>query len=90
MKPNSPSIEKIVLDVMRHQGFRRNYEVAEYFGVTPQTLSGWIKTNTIPPKHYMKYEQEIIGSTNYIPVCRACYCYYNNYKYPIISQSFTH
>ena len=53
--------EEIILDVMQHHGFRRNYEVADYFGVTPQTLSGWVKTNAIPPKHYMKYEKEILS-----------------------------
>ena len=37
-----PNAEKIVLDVMRFHGFRRNYQVAKYFNVTPQTLSGWI------------------------------------------------
>ena len=31
--------EEIVLEVMRHFGFRRNYQVAQYFEVTPQTLS---------------------------------------------------
>ena len=44
---------------MRHFGYRRNYEVAKYFDVTPQTLSGWIKSGEIPPKHLMKYTSEI-------------------------------
>ncbi len=44
---------------MRHFGFRRNYQVAEYFDVTPQTLSGWIKNGEIPPKHLIKYKEEI-------------------------------
>ena len=34
------SAENIILEVMRHFGFRRNYQVAKYFDVTPQTLSG--------------------------------------------------
>ena len=51
--------EEVILEVMRHHGFRRHYVVAEYFGVTPQTLSGWVKANSIPPKHFMKYEKEI-------------------------------
>ena len=51
----TPTAEQVVLDVMRHFGFRRNYQVAEYFDVTPQTLSGWIKTGEIPAKHLMKY-----------------------------------
>ncbi len=51
--------EKIVLDVMRHFGFRRNYQVANYFNVTPQTLSGWIKSGEIPAKHLIRYNSEI-------------------------------
>ncbi|SVB74289.1 uncharacterized protein METZ01_LOCUS227143, partial [marine metagenome] len=47
--------------IMRHFGFRRNYQVAEYFNVTPQTLSGWIKAGEIPPKHMMKYTEEVLN-----------------------------
>ncbi|MDP6401066.1 MAG: GNVR domain-containing protein [Candidatus Marinimicrobia bacterium] len=57
-----PTAEEIVLDVMRHFGFRRNYQVAEYFEVTPQTLSGWIKSGKIPPRHLMKYTQEVLNA----------------------------
>ena len=32
------SAENIILEVMRHFSFRRNYQVAKYFDVTPQTL----------------------------------------------------
>ena len=53
--------EEIVLDVMRHFGFRRNYQVAEYFEVTPQTLSGWIKSGEIPPKHLLKFNSEVLA-----------------------------
>ena len=53
--------EMVVLEVMRHFGYRRNYQVAKYFDVTPQTLSGWIKTGEIPPKHMMKYTTEILN-----------------------------
>jgi len=52
-------VEKVILDIMRHFGFRRNYQVAEYFKVTPQTLSGWIKHGEIPPKHLIKYKSEV-------------------------------
>ena len=55
---NMPA-EKIVLKVMQHFGLRRNYQVAEYFEVTPQTLSGWIKSGEIPPKHLMKFNKDI-------------------------------
>ena len=61
MGANNPIAEKVVLDIMRHFGFRRNYQVAEYFDVTPQTLSGWIKAGEIPPKHMMKYTAEVLN-----------------------------
>ena len=62
MNNKKPIAEKVVLDIMRHFGFRRNYQVAEYFSVTPQTLSGWIKTGEIPPKHMMKYTAEVLNT----------------------------
>ena len=55
------SAEEVVFEVMRHFGYRRNYQVAEYFSVTPQTLSGWIKSGEIPPKHLIKYNNEIFN-----------------------------
>jgi len=62
MSSDHPNAEQIVLEVMHHFGFRRNYQVAEYFNVTPQTLSGWIKTGEIPPKHLIKYTVEVLGA----------------------------
>ena len=59
MTGTNQTAEQIILDVMRHCGYRRNYQVAEYFDVTPQTLSGWIKTGVIPPRHLVKYQTEI-------------------------------
>jgi len=61
MDGNKPTAENVILDIMRHFGFRRNYQVAEYFSVTPQTLSGWIKAGEIPPKHMMKYTEEVLN-----------------------------
>ena len=61
MDVNKPNAENVILDIMRHFGFRRNYQVAEYFNVTPQTLSGWIKAGEIPPKHMMKYTEEVLN-----------------------------
>ena len=61
---NNPKAEQVVIEVMRHFGFRRNYQVAEYFDVTPQTLSGWIKTGEIPPKHLIKYKSEVLDPQN--------------------------
>ena len=58
---NQKSAEEIILKVMQHFGYRHQYQVAEYFEVTAQTLSGWIKANAIPPKHLVKYNQEIAG-----------------------------
>lgn len=73
MDKNKRTAEEIILDVMQHHGFRRNYEVADYFGVTPQTLSGWVKTNAIPPKHYMKYEKEILSDLTHEKEKNAIY-----------------
>ena len=73
MDKNKRTAEEIILDVMQHHGFRRNYEVADYFGVTPQTLSGWVKTNAIPPKHYMKYEKEILSDLTHATGKNAIY-----------------
>ena len=60
MLSEEQTAEQIVINVMKHFGFRRNYQVAEYFNVTPQTLSGWIKSGEIPPKHLMKYRLEVL------------------------------
>ncbi len=62
MERKALKAEQVVIDVMRHFGFRRNYQVAEYFDVTPQTLSGWIKSGEIPPKHLIKYTREVLDS----------------------------
>ena len=59
------SAEQVVIEVMHHFGFRRNYEVAQYFNVTPQTLSGWIKSGEIPPKHLIKYKNEILDHKDF-------------------------
>ena len=61
---NDLSAEKVIIEVMRYFGFRRNYQVAEYFEVTPQTLSGWIKSGEIPAKHLIKFKNEIEISKN--------------------------
>ncbi len=52
-------VEEIILEVMQHFQYRYQYQVAKFFNVTAQTLSGWIKSNSIPPKHLIKYKQEI-------------------------------
>jgi len=62
MSNKTKTAEQVIIDVMRHFGFRRNYQVAKYFNVTPQTLSGWIKIGEIPPKHLIKYTEEVLES----------------------------
>tara|TARA_B100001248_G_C27395448_1_gene465232 strand:- start:219 stop:1403 length:1185 start_codon:yes stop_codon:yes gene_type:complete len=57
------SASDIIIEVMRHFGYRKNYEVANYFNVTPQTLSGWIKSGEIPSKHLIKFNNEILPLT---------------------------
>ena len=64
MSRTSSEVEKVVQNIMSHFGYRRNYEVAKYFNVSPQTLSGWIKNGEIPPKHLIKYNQEVLLSQN--------------------------
>ena len=54
------SAEEVVIEVMRFFGYRRNYQVAEYFKVTPQTLSGWIRSGEIPAKHLIRFNAEIV------------------------------
>lgn len=58
------TVDEIIADVMQYFGFKHQYQVAEYFGVTAQTLSGWIKSNSVPPKHLMKYRLEIQSGKN--------------------------
>ena len=53
--------ESLIAKVMNQFGFRHQYEVAEYFGVTAQTLSGWVKTGTVPDKYLMKFQLDVQG-----------------------------
>ena len=50
--------KKIINNMMRDHGFRRQRDVADYFGVTPQALSIWIAKDQIPPRHLLKLSQE--------------------------------
>lgn len=54
MKP----AQEIISKVMAEKGFRHKYQVAEYFGVTPQAVSTWITTGVIPSKHILKHQSE--------------------------------
>ena len=62
---NNQDIDQIIKDIMTANGFRHHYQVAEYFSVSAQTLSGWINKRKIPPKHYLKYYSDFQkGDTN--------------------------
>ena len=54
--------DTLIAKVMKQFGFRHQYQVAEYFGVTAQTLSGWVKTGIVPDKYLMKFELDIQDS----------------------------
>jgi len=65
MKLIDKDIDVIINDVMEANRFRHHYQVAKYFGVSAQTLSGWVKNGKIPPKHYLKYYSDFEkGDTN--------------------------
>ena len=52
-------VREIIDDIMKKYGFRHHYEVADYFGVTAQTLSGWFKNKTIPHKHLLTIQNDL-------------------------------
>jgi capsule polysaccharide export protein KpsE/RkpR len=56
---NNNNTDSLIAKVMNQFGFRHQYQVAEYFGVTAQTLSGWVKTGIIPDKYLMKFQLDI-------------------------------
>jgi len=53
------SVQKIISQVMSHYGFRHKYQVAKYFGVTPQALSTWLTNGNIPSRHILKVRSDI-------------------------------
>ncbi|MDD9879362.1 MAG: hypothetical protein OXT08_01035, partial [Candidatus Marinimicrobia bacterium] len=59
MDYNKEKAETIIAKVMNEFQFRHQYEVAEYFGVTAQTLSGWVKTGIIPDKYILKFQLDV-------------------------------
>jgi len=40
-------------------GLRHKYQVAEYFGVTPQAISTWLTKGEVPSKHQLKVRSEV-------------------------------
>ena len=60
-------VQETLSKVMIHYGFRHKYEVAEYFGVTPQALSTWLTKGQIPSKHLLKVKSEISQTEMPVP-----------------------
>ena len=44
---------------MVENGYRHKYQVAKYFGVTPQAISTWLTKGEVPSKHILKVRSEI-------------------------------
>ena len=44
---------------MMENGLRHKYQVAEYFGVTPQAISTWLTKGKVPSKHQLKVRSEV-------------------------------
>ena len=51
--------QEIISRVMVENGYRHKYQVAEYFGVTPQAISAGLTKGEVPPKHLLKVRSEI-------------------------------
>ena len=51
--------QEIISRVMVENGYRHKYQVAEYFGVTPQAISAWLTKGEVPSKHLLKVRSEI-------------------------------
>ena len=50
---------RIISQIMAQNGFRHKYQVAEYFGVTPQAISSWLTKGVVPSKHLLKVRSDI-------------------------------
>ena len=59
---NNNDTDSLIAKVMNQYGFRHQYQVAKYFGVTAQTISGWVKSGIVPDKYINKFELDIQGS----------------------------
>ena len=51
--------QKLINRIMMENGLRHKYQVAEYFGVTPQAISTWLTKGKVPSKHQLKVREEI-------------------------------
>lgn len=50
--------QKLINRIMMENGLRHKYQVAEYFGVTPQAISTWLTKGEVPSKHQLKVQSE--------------------------------
>ena len=51
--------QKLINRIMMENGLRHKYQVAEYFGVTPQAISTWLTKGEVPSKHQLKVRGEV-------------------------------
>ena len=51
--------QKLINRIMMENGLRHKYQVAEYFGVTPQAISTWLTKGEVPSKHQLKVRSEV-------------------------------
>ena len=51
--------QKLINRIMMENGLRHKYQVAEYFGVTPQAISAWLTKGEVPSKHQLKVRSEV-------------------------------
>ncbi len=51
--------QKLINRIMLENGLRHKYQVAEYFGVTPQAISTWLTKGEVPSKHQLKVRGEV-------------------------------
>ncbi len=53
------SVKSTLDKFMMKKGFRHKYQIAKYFGVTPQALSIWYASEKIPAKHMLLINKEL-------------------------------
>jgi predicted transcriptional regulator len=51
--------QKLINRIMMDNGLRHKYQVAEFFGVTPQAISTWLTKGEVPSKHQLKVRNDI-------------------------------
>ena len=51
--------QKLINRIMMDNGLRHKYQVAEFFGVTPQAISTWLTKGEVPSKHQLKVRSDI-------------------------------